>query len=303
VALELLEKIALIDQIEPWPLELINSMVPEVKVIYSDVDRTLLGPGGSLFMGPDYNYTGKPAQAVLRCHLHNIDVVLISGRGHSQLREDARILGFKNWISELGCQISYNMGEVMILNIGDFPAGEATVWQTIMSSGAPDFLLNKYKGYLEYHIPWSDNREFTHIFRGWIDIAEINGLLQDQGFEQLKIVDNGKILRRSSSLDPRLTEIHAYHLLPKASGKASAVRKDRETRGIPKNKCAAIGDSISDLEIASEVGILFLVRNAITDSPEILEKVGDYPNVFITQGAMGLGWAEAVNFLIDRRLG
>ncbi len=300
MGLSLLDRLSLIDIIEPWPAEVIDIMIPEVRVIYSDVDGTLLGPGGCLFKDSNHNFTSLPAQAILECHLHNIDVVLVSGRGRHQLHADARLLGFKNWVSELGCQLVYNMGEVVMLNVGDFPVGPDTIWQTIKESGAPDLLLKKYKGRLEYHYPWSENRECTHVFRGSIDVEEANLLLEDTNFGRLKVLDNGRVRRKSDDLDPEILDIHAYHLLPKASGKASAVRKDREMRDIPKNMCAAIGDSISDLELAEEVGILFLVRNAVTESPEILDMVKNYPNVFLTKEPMGLGWAEAVGFLIRR---
>ncbi len=300
MGLSLLEGLSLFDLAEPWPEKLVDIVLPEVKVIYSDVDGTLLGPGGCLFKDSNHNFTSLPAQAILECHLHYIDIVLVSGRGSRQLHGDARLLGFKNWIAELGCQLVYNMGEVVMLNIGNFPISKDTVWQTIRESGAPELLLKKYRGRLEYHYPWSENRECTHIFRGLVDVDEVNLLLEDADFGQLKIIDNGQVKRKSDGLDPQIINAHAYHLLPKESGKASAVRKDRETRGVPKNMCAAIGDSISDLEIAGEVGALFLVRNAVTESPEILDMIKDYPNVFITKESMGLGWAEAVGFLIRR---
>lgn len=300
MGLGVLDKLSVIDYVEPWPAELIDLMAPETRVIYSDVDGTLLGPGGCLFLDSNHGYTSSPAQAIVSCHLHKIDVVLVSGRNRVQLHADARILGFNNWISELGCQIAYNSGQVLMSNIGEFQAGERTVWEAIKESGAPELLLKEYDRRLEYHLPWSDNREFTHMFRGWIDVDEANALLKDSGFGGLKIIDNGKVRRRSERLDPKITEVRAYHLLPEASSKASAVRKDQETRGIAKSRCAAIGDSIADLELAPEVGVLFLVRNAVFENPEILELLKDHPNVFITHGEMGLGWAEAIRFLIGR---
>jgi len=300
VGLGMLDRLNVIDYVEPWHAELINLMAPETRVIYSDVDGTLLGPGGCLFLDSNHGFTSSPAQAIVSCHLHKIDVVLVSGRNRAQLHSDVRILGFKNWISELGCQIAYNLGEVLVSNIGDFQAGEETVWKAIEESGAPQLLLDEYDRRLEYHLPWSENREFTHMFRGRIDVEEANALLKKNGFTELKIIDNGKVRRRSARLDPQITEVHAYHLLPTASSKTSAVRKDQETRGIAKGMCAAIGDSIADLELAPEVGVLFLVRNAVLENPEILERLGDYPNVFITHEEMGLGWAEAIRFLIGR---
>ncbi|HEY3375521.1 MAG TPA: HAD hydrolase family protein [Candidatus Aquicultor sp.] len=301
MGLNLLEKLSMADYIEPWPVELIDFMAPETRVIYSDVDGTLLGPGGCLFKDERSVFTGSVAQAVLQCHLNSIDVVLVSGRNRHQLFSDARILGFTNWIAELGCQIVYSRGEVVLLNVGDFPITKSSVWHEIDRCGAPKLLLETFKGRLEYHLPWSEGRECTHLLRGRIDCGAANALLAGHGHGELKVIDNGLVHRRSSALAADIREVHAYHLLPKASSKSSAVRKDRETRDIPKDLTAAIGDSIADLELANEVGVLFLVRNAVIANPELLERIKDYPNVFITHEAMGLGWAEAIDFLIGRK--
>jgi len=297
-----LDKLLLLENTQPWPDELIDIIGSETRVIYSDVDGTLLGPGGCLFKDSEHNFTGLPAQAILECHLRGIDIVLVSGRNRRQLYSDARLLGFKNWISELGCQISYNMGEVLVLNVGDFMTDEESVWQSIEDLGAPGLLLGEYRGWLEYHQPWSENRECTHLFRGLIDTDGANELLKEQGFEQLKVIDNGVIKRRSENLSKSIKEVHAYHLLPRASSKASAVRKDREVRNIPKKMTAAIGDSAADLELAPEVGVLFLVRNAVLENDDLMDRIKDLPNVFITHESMGLGWAEAIDFLTGKTI-
>lgn len=298
--LNLFDRLAINDHTETWPAGLLDFMAPQTKVIYSDVDGTLLGPGGCLFVDENQNYTGSVALAVLQCHLHKVDVVMVSGRNRHQLFNDARILGFKNYVAELGCQIAYNLGEVVMLNVGDFTVLGETIWQAIEKSGAPQLLLQNFSGRLEYHAPWSGARECTHLLRGSIDVEAANSLLQDSGHDNLKVIDNGRVKRRSENLDPNILEVNSYHLLPKEAGKASAVRKDRETRGIPKEFCAAIGDSVADLELASEVGVLFLVKNAVIENPSILELLPKYPNVFVTHEAMGLGWAEAVGFLLSR---
>jgi hypothetical protein len=193
------------------------------------------------------------------------------------------------------------MGETVVLNAGDFSTEGKSVWEAIEAGGAPELLLETYAGLLEYHLPWSQKRECTHIFRGWIDTMEANELLAREGFADVKIIDNGEVRRRSERLRADIPEIHAYHLLPAASGKASAVRKDRELRAIPKETTIAIGDSASDLALAPEVGALFLVKNAITKNSGLLDAVKNYPNVFVTNHAMGAGWAEAIHYLIGRK--
>ena len=55
----------------------------------------------------------------------------------------------------------------------------------------------------------------------------------------------------------------------------------------------AIGDSVSDLEMAPAVGRLLVTANgaAVDGMAELLSAV---PNATVTDAAMGEGWAEAV---------
>jgi hypothetical protein len=96
-----------------------------------------------------------------------------------------------------------------------------------------------------------------------------------------------------------LPEIHAYHLLPRLSGKCEAVKKDRDLRKTPKESTIAIGNAASDLTLANEVGAFFLVKNALFQDSEIEEKISQFNNVFITDEEMGLGFAEVINFLVE----
>lgn len=277
--------------------ERVRDLVPNPMVIYSDVDGTLLGPGGCLFLDAERKLTLTPARAIVACHLHKLDVVLISGRSRAQLHGDARVFGFENWIAELGCQLVYNKGEVVIENAGPCRPHGRSVYRSIEESGAPRLLLDAYAGRLEYHLPWSENRECTHVMRGYVDVEEANSLLERAGHGDLKLVDNGRVHRTSLGLSLDLPEIHAYHLLPKESGKASAVRKDREIRNIPKDAAVAIGDAESDLELADEVALLFLVSNALTEDRVLAKRSSEKGNVIVTEHAMGLGWAEAIGYL------
>lgn len=271
-------------------------------MVYSDVDGTLLGPRGCLFLSADYEQTLVPAKAVLACLRHNLDVVLISGRRREQLHGDARILGFQSWIAELGCQLVYRAGEVVVLNVGDFELTAPTVWQTIRDSGAPQVLLESFPRRLEYHTPWSEGRECSHVFRGFVSVDGVNSLLAEKGFHSLRFVDNGRIHRTSTGLSLDLPELRAYHLLPREAGKARAVRKDRGIRRIPKETTIAIGDAETDLELADEVDMLFLVRNALGGATELEDKIKRYPNVYVTEHAMGLGWAEVIALVTGEAL-
>jgi len=267
-----------------------------LKVVYTDLDNTLLGPDASLFLGPDRRYSLEPARALVALLSAGVEITPVSGRNNAQLHELARLTGLRSYIAELGCLIFYEQGREVFAN-HDFPVPEGwNLRQAVADSGAPALLLDSYDGRLEYHTPWSEKQECTHLFRGLIDVEEANKLLAQNGFSGLRLVDNGRC--RSSDTLARLPETHAYHLLPRKAGKASAIRADQKRRGLSPKETVAFGDSLADLEMAEAVGSFFLVRNDISADPALTSALGDYSNVYSTTNSMGVGWAEAVSLLL-----
>ncbi len=57
------------------------------------------------------------------------------------------------------------------------PRDGATILDAIEASGAPALLLEHYAGRLEYHEPWHLDRDVSHLFRGEVDAAEADALL------------------------------------------------------------------------------------------------------------------------------
>lgn len=269
-----------------------------IKVVYTDLDRTLLGPDGSLFLGPDNDHTLEAANALVKLKRANVEVVPVSGRNSAQLREVCRLLGLSTFIAELGCLISYDRGrEIVSTHRYKIPAG-MTLREAIAASGAPKLLLDLYAGRLEYHTPWANNQECTHLMRGLISTDEANLALSRAGFDDLRIVDNGRC--SSSGTLAALPETRAYHLFPRESGKAAAIRADQKRRGFSASDCIALGDSISDLEMADAVSVFFLVNTDFSHDTDFSKALFDYDNVRVTGQDMGLGWAEAVSTLTNQ---
>ncbi len=269
-----------------------------VRAVYTDLDHTLLGPDASLFLGPDRRYSLEPARALVGLLEAGIDVVPVSGRNNTQLKELARLFGLSNYVAELGCATYYEQGRKVVANHSfPVPAG-SNLNQAIAASGAPALLLLEYQGLLEYHTPWSTRQECTHLFRGQVDIDEANIRLNDEGFSGLRLIDNGRC--RSSTTLNSLPETHAYHLLPSEAGKAAAIRADQKHRNFSPAETIAFGDSLADLEMAAAVGLFFLVRNDLSTQPQIAKTVESIQNVYVTDSTMGLGWAEVVSKLLDK---
>ena len=248
-----------------------------VRCVYTDLDGTLLGRGASLFRTAEGEFTLLAARALEACHRAGVEVVIKSGRRRAQVMEDARLLGQTSYIFEVGAGLVVD-GEVTFLT-GDFQPREGqSVNEQIAATGAPELLLGRYEGRLEYHAPFHVGREVSHVFRGAVDLREANELLAAEGHSALRLVDNGEIAPGT----------HTFHLIPADVSKARAVAAHMRARGYARDECVAVGDSREDLEVAAVVGRLFLVANAVAGDTSA------FPNVERTEAAMSEGFYEAV---------
>ena len=261
------------------------------RVLYTDLDGTVFGPGGSLFAASDGRTTRRAAEALAALHHVGIDLVPVSGRTVSQVRETARLLGARDFIAELGGVTCYDLGREVVRV--PFDRG-GTPYQALAGSGAAGLLLEAFPGRIEPHAPWSfEARETSMLFRGHVDLDEARSLLERNGYGWVDLQDNGIIGRRFEGLD--VAQVHAYHLVPRGVGKAAAVRAYLRRRGLGPGDSAAVGDSASDAALAPLVGAVFIVangRDALEGPPE--------DNVYLTDGSFGDGFAEAVGALVGR---
>jgi hydroxymethylpyrimidine pyrophosphatase-like HAD family hydrolase len=263
-----------------------------IRCVYTDLDGTLLGSGASLFRDGDGNFTLLPARALEACHRAGVEVVLKSGRRKAQVMEDARLLGQTAYIYEVGSGLVVD-GEELLLTGELQPVDGKTVHRLVEESGAPLLLLRTYEGLLEPHSPWDTGREVSHLFRGLVCVAEANAMLRREGFDGLRLVDNGAISASETelALDGRP---HAYHLIPAAASKAAAVQRHMSIRGYDPAQCVGVGDSREDLDVARSVGRFFLVANALRRDPELAAELSRHHNVVVTEGSHGEGFYEAV---------
>jgi HAD superfamily hydrolase (TIGR01484 family) len=263
-----------------------------LRCVYTDLDNTMLGKGASILRDAEGNFSALPIRALEACHRAGVEVVIKSGRRKAQVYEDARLIGQPAYIYEMGCGLVDGPEEVFIT--GDIePASGRTVYEQIEASGVPALLLDAFAGRLEYHSPWHEDRQFSHLFRGEVDLKQVDELLERHGHQELRLVDNGITERRSPDL--KVGTIHTYHLIPRAAGKANAVAVHMRRRGFAPEECIAIGDSRGDIEVAGVVGRFFLVANAVERDPDILSSfTGDRSRVTVTEEPMSSGFYEAV---------
>jgi hydroxymethylpyrimidine pyrophosphatase-like HAD family hydrolase len=261
------------------------------RCLYLDLDSTLLGRGASMLHDGEGNVTIDGVRAVQACLRAGVEVVLMSGRRRMQLFEDARLLGQRSFIFEAGACVELD-GEQHWLT-GELQPGELTIAEQIERSGAPALLLERYEGLLEYHEPWHVEREVSHLFRGLVDAGEVDRLLIEHGHENLRLVDNGVVSRRSQAL-AALPHVRGYHLVPAGASKAAAVAFHRGVCGYERAQTFAVGDSREDLACAAEVDVFWLVANALERDPSMRGDIAAYENVRVTEAGHGPGVYEAV---------
>jgi phosphoglycolate phosphatase len=268
-----------------------------LRCIYTDLDGTLLGRRGSLFRDADGGFSLMQARALEACHRAAVEVVIKSGRREAQVMEDARLIGQSAYIYEAGCAVMID-GERTLL-VGELEhSDDNTIAQRMLDAGLPDLLFERFPGRLEWHTPWHRERQYSHLFRGLIDIDAANALLVENGHEDVRLLDNGAIGRPMEGLE--IT--HVYHLVPKSASKAGAAEIHMRARGYEREDCIAIGDSLEDLDVAHVVSRFFVPANGPQRDPALREAIGRLDNVTVTEGRMGDGFYEAVvSTLAERR--
>ncbi|TMK83895.1 MAG: HAD family phosphatase [Actinobacteria bacterium] len=262
-----------------------------IKVVYTDLDGTMLGRNGSFLHDPDGKATLEPAEALLAARAALVDVVPASGRALRGLQTDARLLGLATVIAEMGAQISYDFGRDVVQNFGETPKPgmPAAIMEEV---GAVKLLLERFAGLLEHHTPWSGWRECTHLFRGKVDPEEADATLAGKGFGWLTLHDNGRLHGEYMGIPKGAAR--AYHLIPRGVSKGLAVAIDRERRGFARENAVAIGDAFADLELAAEVGVFVMVCDALADDPPLAERARAMDNVLVTDRPQNLGWADTL---------
>ncbi len=139
-----------------------------IRCVYTDLDGTMLGRGASLFRDADGDFTLLAARGLEACHRAGAEVVIKSGRRQAQVAEDARLIGQTSYIFEVGCGLVVD-GEETYLT-GDLqPRDGRTIHQLIEEPARRSSCWSAYAGRLEYHAPWHQDREVSHLMRGRVD--------------------------------------------------------------------------------------------------------------------------------------
>ncbi len=266
------------------------------RILYSDLDGTMVGPGGCFVRAADGSTTREPTDALIALHEADVALSLVSGRTRAQLQEAARIFGADGFIAEMGAIVGWDHGRrSSMLNGQTPPEFSGPLVAQLESLGLVDALLVEYEGRLEHHAPWHLGHETDVMMHGRVDVDVVNKWLVERGYGWLVLVDNGRL--GSTVMDGLDGPPHIYHLLARGISKGIGVAADLERRGLTASDAVAVGDSLSDLEMAPCVERFFLVSNG-ADVPDIRAAAEALPNVTICDGPLGAGWAQAARFCV-----
>jgi hydroxymethylpyrimidine pyrophosphatase-like HAD family hydrolase len=134
-----------------------------LRCVYTDLDGTLLGPGGVLFRDPEGAFSMAQARALEACARAGAEVVIMSGRREPQVHEAARLMGQTSYIYEAGCAFAIDRETTLLT--GELQPGEdGTIYEQIEERGIPRMLFDHFPGRLEYHSPWHHDRVLSHLF-------------------------------------------------------------------------------------------------------------------------------------------
>ena len=260
----------------------------------------MVGPGGCFVRAADGATTLEPTQALIALHDAGVALSLVSGRTRAQLQEAARIFGADGFIAEMGAIVGWDHGRRSSMLTGQTPPEfSGPLVAQLESLGLVDALLAEYEGRLEHHAPW-------HLgTRDRRDDARPGGRRRGQQVarrEGLRLAGARRQRTAEQHRDGR-TRRAAAHLPPdgaRASAKASASPPTSSVAASRASDAVAVGDSLSDLEMAPHVERFFLVSNG-AEVPDIRTAAEALPNVTICDGPLGAGWAEAARWCVRPR--
>nr|WP_239521930.1 HAD family phosphatase [Geodermatophilus sabuli] len=256
----------------------------------------MVGPRGSFWHTAGRALTADPATALLELHRAGVALVLVSGRTFEQVVEAGRIFAADGAIAELGAVVSWAGGRQTHRLAGALPAEYAgrTPMDVMTELGVVEQLIAEHPGRLEWHDPWHVTHVTDALLRGRVDPLAVDAELAARGLDWLTLNDNGALPPSSRmTLDDDPLPPRVYHLMPRGISKGTAIAWDLERRGLTPADAVAVGDSVSDLDMAPAVDRLWITANGAT-----VDGMGDLlaaiPNAAVTRRAMGEGWAEAV---------
>jgi len=297
-----------------------RALLAAVSVIYTDLDGTLLAPGGRLLAAHDGTPSAATASALVALKASGITVIPVTGRGADQGSEFLRVMDLDCYIGEVGGYIlrrqdtqgaitvteSYVIGDWERRQLapgrapGELPAG-VNPYELIRQSGVIERLSAAFPGML---FTYPSPRSVSWSLWGNVDSATAAEVLAHEQLP-LQLLDNGLLYHPPGAL-PNGAPVHIYHLLPAGVTKRAAIAADRASRDLPASGALAIGDSAIDLEMSEACGVFVMMANGLRNpavQQAVAERVAAGQTILHTTQPTTDGWVEFAHAQLDATRG
>src|SRR3954453_23112298 len=114
-----------------------------LRCLYIDLDRTLLGRGGSLYHDGDGRFHTRGARAIERCAREDVEIVIVTGRALERVRDHALLFGQTSFVFEAGAGIMLDEKKHWQTGTLAFRPG-VSVHEQIAARGVPELLVGHF---------------------------------------------------------------------------------------------------------------------------------------------------------------
>ena len=290
-----------------------RALLADVRVVYTDLDGTLLAPGGRLLADHAGAPSAATAEALVALKSAGVTVIPVTGRGADQGTEFLRLTNLDCYIGEVGgyhlrreadgrIEERFLIGDwehVCLapgLAPGELPAG-VNPWSFIGGSGVIGRLMAAFPQMI---FPYLIPRSVSWSLWGNIDVERaVSEVLAHEEFP-LRLFDNGILYNPPGTL-PGDVPVHIYHLSPAGVSKRLAIATNITSRKLEARAALAIGDSVADLEMGEECGVCVIMANGLRN-PDVQEavsaRIAAGVTVLHTTQLTTDGWVEMAHALL-----
>lgn len=287
----------------------LREKLAKIRFVFTDLDATMLGKGGSVMVDAD----GNPSYAIPRVlvELKNagVEVIPCSGRDRTMLREDCRIIGINAYVGEMGglimSDLHANEWQYYTADMPFDPTCGKNPHQVIEDSGVIEEILKLWPGEIEPHNDMGMKnmwREVTVALRGDVNDDKAREILASYNLA-LSWDDNGLISHISAPstlIDQAPNRNRSLHIMPAGLTKGRGIDRMLEIKGGSRDEAIALGDSPADFEMASHVGMFICMENGLAHE-EARVKVEQTNNAVVSNGRTVDGWVAAMNSILEAK--
>ena len=187
------------------------------------------GSGASLLRDAEGNFSPLAVRALEACHRAGVEVVIKSGRRKAQVHEDARLIGQPAFIYEMGCGTRGRRRGGLPDRFVRARGGRERPRPDRAAPAHPRCCWRRSRAGSSTTRPGTSTATSLTSSVATSTLEEVEELFAERGLD-LRLVDNGITGRRSAELN--VDEVHVYHLIPAAAGKANAVAAHMRRRGL-----------------------------------------------------------------------